>query len=78
MRKIDDDDIHGKITNHSVVVYGKDETGNYLINDPWKELGFHVIEPEHLLCAITAAQVECDNLILQLKTELNHRTSAIL
>lgn len=53
------DDLHGIITNHSVVIYGNDSKGNFLVADPWE--GRTVIDPEALLCAITAAQIECDN-----------------
>jgi hypothetical protein len=68
LRKAETDDLNGKLTNHSIVIYGKDGDGNYLIADPYKEPGLHTIEPERLLAAMTAAQMECDNLLFQLKT----------
>jgi hypothetical protein len=52
------DDIHGSIGTHSVVIYGNDAEGNYLVADPWN--GFEVIAPESMLCGITAAELECD------------------
>lgn len=60
------DDINGKLTNHSIVIYGKNQ-GKYLISDPWEVPGKHAIEPERMICAMTAAQMECDNLLFQLK-----------
>ncbi|MFZ1471135.1 MAG: C39 family peptidase [Paracoccaceae bacterium] len=68
LRKAETDDLNGKLTNHSIVIYGKDSDGSYLIADPYKEPGLHAIEPERLLAAMTAAQMECDNLLFQLKT----------
>ncbi|QQR51656.1 hypothetical protein IPF89_02425 [Candidatus Saccharibacteria bacterium] len=67
LRKSETDDLNGKLTNHSIVIYGKDKDGNYLIADPYKEPGLHTIEPERMLAAMTAAQMECDNLLFQLK-----------
>lgn len=60
------DDIHGNMVTHSIVVYGKNDAGNYLIADPWEEPGTHEVEPERLLASMTAAQIECDNLIIKL------------
>ena len=67
LRKSEQDDLNGKLTNHSIVIYGKDEDSNYLIADPYKEPGLHTIEPERMLAAMTAAQMECDNLLFQLR-----------
>lgn len=67
LRKSETDDLNGKLTNHSIVIYGKDNDGNYLIADPYKEPGLHTIEPERMLAAMAAAQMECDNLLFQLK-----------
>lgn len=53
------DDIKGKAGTHSVVIYGNDEDGNYLVADPWD--GLVTIDPESMVCAIEAAQIECDN-----------------
>lgn len=60
------DDVKGKIGTHSVVIYGVTQNGDFEIADPWEKPGMHVIEPERMLCAITAAQIECDNLLVQL------------
>jgi hypothetical protein len=58
-----DDDVNGRAMNHSIVVYGNDENGNFLIADPWKKPGLHTVEPERILAAISTAQIECDNLL---------------
>ncbi len=65
-----DDDIDGRALNHSIVVYGVDENGNYLIADPSraKKPGLQVIEPEVLLAAISTAQIESDNLLFQIES----------
>ncbi len=62
-----DDDVNGRAMNHSIVVYGNDEDGNFLIADPWKKPGLHTIEPERMLAAISTAQIECDNLLFQIQ-----------
>ncbi|MGB2787407.1 MAG: hypothetical protein WBB94_03425 [Candidatus Saccharimonadaceae bacterium] len=67
LRKSESDDLSGKLANHSILIYGKDDSDNYLVADPWEEPGAHVVEPERLLAAMTAAQMECDNLLFQLK-----------
>jgi len=61
------DDINGKVVNHSIVIYGKDDAGNYLIADPRYKPGRHTIEPKRLLAAMGAAEVECDNLFFRLR-----------
>lgn len=65
------DDINGKAWNHSIVIYGNDEEGNFQIADPWKKPGRHVIEPERMVAAVATAQIECDNLVFQLKKSTN-------
>lgn len=59
LRKSVVDDVKGDISTHSIVVYGNDETGNFLVADPWE--GLIEIDPETMLCSITAAQIMCDN-----------------
>jgi hypothetical protein len=61
-----DDDVNGRSTNHSIVIYGNDEGGNFLIADPYMKPGLHVVEPERLIAAISTAQIECDNLLFRL------------
>jgi hypothetical protein len=63
-----DDDINGRAMNHSVVVYGNDEAGNFLIADPWEKPGLHSIEPDRMIAAISTAQIECDNLLFQIRS----------
>lgn len=60
------DDVNGRTWNHCIVIYGNDEQGNFLIADPIVEPGLHVVKPERMIAAITAAQIECDNLLFQL------------
>jgi hypothetical protein len=60
-REVTPDDINGHTSNHSIIIYGRDEQGKYLIADSLKEPGHFALESEHLLCAMTAAQVECEN-----------------
>lgn len=61
IRKSVSDDIKGNISNHSIVVYGNDKDGNFLVADPWD--GMIVMDPEKLVISIAAAQIECDNQI---------------
>ena len=70
LRETELDDVGGYLANHSVVVHGKDDEGHYLIADPWQKPGFHTVEPERLLAAMDASQMECDNLLFQLKKEV--------
>lgn len=60
------DDVNGRATNHSIVIYGNDEEGNFLIADPWYKPGRHTISPERMVAAISTAQIECDNLLFQI------------
>lgn len=61
------DDVKGQVWNHSIVIYGVDDDGNFLIADPWENPGLNVIEPERMIAAISTAQLECDNLLFQLE-----------
>ncbi len=61
------DDINGRTWNHSVVIYGYDEKGNFLVADPIRKPGLHVVEPERMIAAISTAQIECDNLLFQIR-----------
>lgn len=67
LRKTTADDLKGHVGTHSIVIYGVTEKGDFLIADPWETPGLHTIEAEHLLCAMTASQIECDNLIITLE-----------
>lgn len=69
LRRLKLDDKTGKTGNHSVIIYGLDLAGNYLIADPWEKPGFHVVDTEKLLCSMTASQIECDNLFFQVNTK---------
>lgn len=63
LRKTKPDDLKGGLINHSLVIYGNTEDGDFLIADPWVEPGKHAVDPERMLGAIAAAQIECDNLV---------------
>lgn len=61
LRETKADDLDGGVFTHSVVIYGNDENGNFLVADPWD--GLVVTEPEQMVLSIEAAQIECDNQI---------------
>jgi hypothetical protein len=67
LRETELDDVGGRLANHSIVIRGKDDAGNYLFADPWQIPGFHAVEPERLLAAMGASQMECDNMLFQLR-----------
>lgn len=60
------DDINGSVGTHSVVIYGNDEDGNFLVADPWD--GLEIVNAETMICGITAASIECDSQCFQLNT----------
>jgi hypothetical protein len=68
LRKSTPDDIDGNLYNHTLVISGVDESGAFFVMDPWRSAELIRIEPERLLCAITAAQMECDNLLFQISS----------
>jgi hypothetical protein len=59
------DDINGTVGTHSVVIYGHDQKGTYFVADPWR--GYEEVDAETLLCGVTAAQIECDAQLFQIK-----------
>lgn len=61
------DDVNGRAGNHSIVIKGSDQHGNFVIVDSLQKPGIHVVEPERLIAAISTAQLECDNLLFQLQ-----------
>lgn len=65
------DYVNGKAWNHSIVIHGVDKQGNFLIADPLQKPGHHVIESERMIAAISTAQIECDNLLFQIKMNLS-------
>ena len=68
LRELKYDDLNGEISTHSVVVYGHDEKGNFLVADPWDGLLSH--SPEDMVLAIEAAQIECDNQIFVISKDV--------
>jgi hypothetical protein len=57
------DDAEGSIGTHSVVVYGNTASGDFLLADPWR--GLTKVRPDALICAMTAAEIECDALCME-------------
>jgi hypothetical protein len=58
------DDVSGAIGTHSVVVYGNTSSGDFLLADPWR--GLTQVSREALICAMTAAEIECDALCFEI------------
>lgn len=61
------DDINGKLANHYIVLQGINDQGKFIYCDSWESPGEFEIDPEHLICAITAAQIESDSIYFQLE-----------
>jgi len=57
------DDVNGAIGTHSVVLYGNTESGDFLLADPWR--GLTQVARDALICAMTAAEIECDALCME-------------
>lgn len=55
------DDVDGYASTHSIVIYGKNHDGAFLIADPWS--GQYTASSERLVAGIIAAEVECDSLL---------------
>jgi hypothetical protein len=64
LREFVEDDVNGRLHTHSIVIYGIDERGEYLVADPWR--GLRTLNADTLICSITMAQIECDNMVFQL------------
>jgi hypothetical protein len=58
------DDVNGLIGTHSVVVYGHAASGDFLLADPWR--GLTQVTRDALICAMTAAEIECDALCMEI------------
>lgn len=61
LRKSTYDDAVGNVGTHSVIIYGCNDAGDFLVADPWD--GLVVYGAEELVLSIEAAQIECDNQI---------------
>lgn len=66
LRKDVSDAKNGKIMNHFNILIGETESF-YFISDPWKEPGQHKIKKELFIASVQAAQMECDNLVIQIQ-----------
>jgi hypothetical protein len=60
------DPLKGNFQTHSILIYGVDEDGMFLVADPMPNRGKLKISPDHLIAAISAAQFENDNSIFQI------------
>ncbi len=60
------DDLKGTVGTHFVVVYGKNAQGKYLIADPGRKECPSLIDRDHLLGSIMAAQRDCENVLFQI------------
>ncbi len=58
------DDLAGAIGTHSIVVYGHTASGDFLLADPWR--GLTQVTRDALVCAMTAAEIECDALCIEI------------
>lgn len=67
LRKSQTDDINGGLYGHAVVVHGKNNDGDYMIADPWKEPGFYTVNADKLIGAMYAAQIDTDTSMFGLK-----------
>jgi len=67
LRQFAENDEIGSLHTHSIVVYGCEENGDFLVADPWR--GLRTVDVEKLLCSISMAQIECDNMIFQLRKD---------
>ncbi len=68
LRKSVSDDTQERINNHSIVIYGNDTKGEFLVADPWS--GLIKIDPELMICSITAAIVECDSQLFVIESKI--------
>lgn len=57
------DDTNGSIGTHSVVIYGHTVSGDFLLADPWR--GLTQVSRDALICAMTAAEIECDAVCIE-------------
>ena len=66
--KTESDPMKGSLMNHFNVLIGE-ENDRYIISDPWQKPGKHLVAKELFVASIQAAQIECDNLIIQIKQD---------
>jgi hypothetical protein len=57
------DDLKGATTTHAAVIYGRRESGDYLIADPYIPARFHVAPSDAVIAAIAAASYTCESCI---------------
>ncbi len=64
VRQSELDDKDGTVGTHSLVIYGNDNEGNFLLADPWE--GLQKVTAAAMTAGITAAQIESDNMCFQI------------
>jgi len=57
------DDLKGTTTTHAAVIYGRRESGEYLIADPYIPARFSVAPRDAVIAAIAAASYTCESCI---------------
>lgn len=67
LRKSQTDDVNGGLYGHAVVVHGKNDIGEYMIADPWKEPGLYTVNADKLIGAMYAAQIDTDTSMFGIK-----------
>ncbi len=65
LRETAPDDVNGVAATHAIVVYGRDEQGNFLFADPWETDGLLKVSAEQLAAAIMAAGRDCESVLFQ-------------
>jgi hypothetical protein len=67
LRETIPDDVNGIAATHAIVVYGRDEQGNFLFADPWERDGLLKVSAEQLAAAIMAAGRDCESVLFQVE-----------
>ena len=67
LRETVPDDVNGIAATHAIVVYGRDEQGNFLFADPWETNGLLKVNGEQLAAAIMAAGRDCESVLFQVE-----------
>lgn len=61
------DDVTGTAPNHTIVI-SRQVAGMMEVYDPWLKPGIHLRSPDQVISAISAAQQECDNMLITART----------
>lgn len=66
LRKSVQDDLENGITTHAIVVYGENDSGEFLISDPYGDPKKSTVTSDQLIASIMAAQWLCDNMLFRI------------